>query len=170
MKLFQIFIYLQGLAWPAMHHLASQWIPPDERSTFMTSYLGSSVAIAFFYPAFGFILSIWPWESVFYLSGICGSVWYAAWLYFVYDSPDQHPRIDPAERDYIKESLGGSLHTGDVCLFSLNFYHFPRNFFFQVTNFSIFKQKTPWKSILLSSAVWVNICGQFGGIWGLFTM
>ncbi|XP_055299849.1 sialin isoform X2 [Sitodiplosis mosellana] len=135
---------ISGLAWPAMHHLASQWIPPDERSTFITSYLGSSVAIAFFYPAFGFILSIWSWESVFYLSGIFGSVWYVAWLYFVYDSPDQHPRIDPAERDYIEKSLGGSFHAGD--------------------------QKTPWKSILRSSAVWVNICGQFGGLWGLFTM
>lgn len=97
-----------------MHHLAAQWIPPDERSNFMTSYLGSSVSIAFFYPAFGFILSIWSWESVFYLSGIFGTIWYAAWLYFVYDSPDQHPRIDPDERDYIKQSLSDSVHSGKV--------------------------------------------------------
>lgn len=28
----------------------------------------------------------------------------------------------------------------------------------------------PWKSILTSWPVWVNIIGQIGGIWGLFTI
>lgn len=97
-----------------MHHLAGVWIPPNERSKFMTAYLGSSVTIAVFYPIFGFILSVWSWESVFYVSGILGSIWYAFWLYFVYDSPDSHPRIDPVEREYIKQSLSGSVHTGKV--------------------------------------------------------
>lgn len=107
-------LFRKGVAWPAMHHLTSQWIPPNERSQFLTSYQGGSIGIALFYPLFGFIISVWSWESIFYFSGIFGSVWYAAWLYFVYDSPENHPRIDPAERIYIQESLGDSIHTGKV--------------------------------------------------------
>lgn len=100
-----------------MHHLTAQWIPPNERSWFLTSYLGSSVGIAVCYPLFGFIISILGWESVFYMSGILGTLWYAAWLYFVYDSPAKHPRIDRSERLYIEESLNETLHTGKVIFF-----------------------------------------------------
>lgn len=35
-----------GLAWPSMHHLVAHWIPPTERSQFITSYLGSSFGVA----------------------------------------------------------------------------------------------------------------------------
>lgn len=62
--------------------------------------MGSAVGIVVFYPLFGFIMSNWGWQSVFYVTGIFGAVWYAAWQYFVYDSPDEHPRIDPAEKAY----------------------------------------------------------------------
>lgn len=110
-------IFFQGLTWPAMHTLTAQWIPPNERGQFLNSYLGGSIGTAIFYPVFGFILSIWPWQSVFHVTGILGSIWYATWLYFVYDSPDQHPRIDPAEKAYIRESLGNSVHTGKVYQF-----------------------------------------------------
>lgn len=103
-----------GLAWPAMHHLSAQWIPPNELGGFLTSYMGSSVGIVIFYPLFGFIMGIWSWESIFYVSGMFGCVWYVAWLYFVYDSPDKHPRIDPVEKAYIKECLGDSIHAGKV--------------------------------------------------------
>lgn len=96
-----------------MHHLTAQWIPPDERSKFLTSYLGSSISIAVFYPIFGYVMSMYSWESVFYLSAFFGTCWYAAWLYFVYDSPAQHPRIDPMERLYIEQSLQDSLHEKD---------------------------------------------------------
>lgn len=97
-----------------MHHLSAQWIPPNELGQFLTSYMGSAVGIVVFYPLFGFIMSIWSWQSIFYVSGIFGGVWYAAWLYLVYDSPDKHPRIDPAEREYIEKCLGDSIHKGKV--------------------------------------------------------
>lgn len=107
-------IYQKSVAWPAMHHLSAQWIPPSERGTFLTSYLGSSVCIAVFYPLFGVIMSFWSWELVFYVSGVFGTIWYMAWLYFVYDSPDKHPRIDPAEKLYIQQALSDSVHVGKV--------------------------------------------------------
>lgn len=93
-----------------MHHLTAQWIPPNERSKFLTSYLGGSVCIALFYPIFGFVMSVWSWEWVFHITGLFGILWYAAWLYFVYDSPAHHPRIDPMEKLYIDQCLEGTLH------------------------------------------------------------
>lgn len=59
-------------------------------------------------------MSFWSWELVFYVSGVFGTIWYMAWLYFVYDSPDKHPRIDPAEKLYIQQALSDSVHVGKV--------------------------------------------------------
>jgi hypothetical protein len=36
-------------------------------------------------------------------------------------------------------------------------------------NYSI-KLPTPWKEVLLSRSVWMNILAQWGNIWGLFTL
>lgn len=98
----------QGLAWPAMHNMTAQWIPPHERSKFVTAYLGSSVGIAVFYPIFGSVIHLSSWEWVFHLCSILGGVWYIGWLYYVFDSPEKHPRIDPDEKEYILQSLAGS--------------------------------------------------------------
>lgn len=127
-----------------MHHLTAQWIPPNERSKFVTAYLGSSVGVAVCFPLFGYIISWSSWEWVFHVCSIIGILWYIGWQYFVFDSPAQHPRIHPKEREYIEHSLGNSINKTP--------------------------QKTPWKQILTSRAVWLNNIAQFGGIWGLFTL
>lgn len=79
------------------------------------------MCIAVFYPVFGFVMTIWSWEWIFYISGLCGIAWYAAWLYLVYDSPAQHPRIDPMERLHIEESLKGTLHESLEKVRALNY-------------------------------------------------
>lgn len=135
-----------GLAWPAMHHMTSVWIPPNERSKFVTAYLGSSIGIAVFYPLFGYILAISSWEWVYHICGIIGTVWYISWLYFVYDTPALHPRIKQNELEFIEKSLGKTVLIESK------------------------QNKTPWKEILTSKAVWINVIAQWGGIWGLFTL
>uniref|UniRef100_A0A1S4H6N8 Major facilitator superfamily (MFS) profile domain-containing protein n=1 Tax=Anopheles gambiae TaxID=7165 RepID=A0A1S4H6N8_ANOGA len=141
-----------GLAWPAMHHMAGQWIPPNERSKFVTAYLGSSVGVALNFPLFGFIISWTSWEYVYHFCGIFGTVWYVAWLYFVYDSPAEHPRIHANERKYIESSLGITAQST------------ARREQQQQ------EQGTPWRKIILSRAMWMTIIAQWGGIWGLFTL
>ncbi|XP_061393381.1 sialin-like, partial [Musca vetustissima] len=134
-----------GLAWPSMHVLTGKWIPPNERSKFVTAYLGNSVGVAAFYPLFGFVMhwASWPW--VFHISGILGVIWWLGWQYFVYDSPAQHPRISASEVSYIEKSLGESVDNE--------------------TNV-----RTPWRALLLSRPVWMNVIAQWGSIWGLFTL
>ncbi|XP_063910758.1 sialin [Zophobas morio] len=135
---------LAGFAWPAMHNMTARWIPPNERSKFVTAYLGSSIGAALTYPVCGFIIHKWGWEWVFYTSGVVGTVWFAAWWFLVYDSPAKHPRISPEEKEYILESLGQS--------------------------YTKQKAPVPWKSIIFSVPVWMNILAQWGGIWGFFTL
>lgn len=97
-----------------MHSLTSKWIPPDERSKFVSAYLGSSVGVAIFYPLFGFVITISSWEWVYHMCGLFGIMWFIGWQYFVYDSPAQHPRIDIQERKYIENSLGTSIERDSV--------------------------------------------------------
>ena len=39
--------------------------------------------------------------------GAAGIVWFFLWMYVVYDTPEMHPRISTAERNYIQKSLVG---------------------------------------------------------------
>ncbi|KAK9745456.1 Major Facilitator Superfamily [Popillia japonica] len=166
---------LTGFSWPAMHHMAAKWVPPNERSSFVSSYLGSSIGAALTYPMCGWIIDEWGWEWVFYTNGILGigaaltypmcgwiidewgwewvfytngilgTIWYIWWLYCVFDSPEQHPRISEAEKEYIISRLEQQSK--------------PRK-----------KAPVPWKKILPALPIWMNILAQWGGIWGFFTL
>lgn len=81
---------------------------------------GSSVGAALTFPMCGFIIDKWGWELVFYVSGVLGTLWYAGWLYFVYDSPQEHPRISEEEKQYIISSLGESVSKKNVSKFHFN--------------------------------------------------
>ncbi|XP_066256482.1 sialin isoform X1 [Euwallacea similis] len=135
---------LCGFAWPSMHDLTARWIPPNERSKFVTAYLGSSVGTAITYPICGFIIHNWGWEYVFYASTAFGTVWFIAWWSLVHDSPSKHPRISNHEKEYILKSLGQSVAKK--------------------------KAPVPWAAILSNRTVWMNILAQWGGLWGLFTL
>lgn len=128
--------------------MAGQWIPPNERSQFATAFLGTSIGVGVFYPFFGYILSIATWEWVFHLSGLIGIVWSIAWVYLVYDSPDEHPRINPIERDYINAALGDSVH--------------------KQNNRS--EIQIPWKHIFQDRAFWMIVVAEWAGVWGVYTM
>uniref|UniRef100_A0A1I8NLW8 Major facilitator superfamily (MFS) profile domain-containing protein n=1 Tax=Stomoxys calcitrans TaxID=35570 RepID=A0A1I8NLW8_STOCA len=136
---------LSGLSWPAMHSMTAKWIPPNERSKFITSYFGSAVGVAVAFPLFGCIIHWlwWPW--VFYITTIVGTVWWLAWLYFAYDTPAQHPRISAKELTHIEKALGNTIGNHQTL-------------------------KIPWKDIFTSRPVWMNVIGQWGGAWIIFTV
>lgn len=88
------------------------------------------------------------WEYVFHFCTFIGFFWWLLWQYFVYDTPNHHPRIHPLEKKFIQESLSSS--------FKLN------------ENEK--RCKTPWLDIVTSRALWINTIAQFGGVFGLFTL
>jgi MFS family permease len=143
---------LQGIicsmAWPSMHVMSGKWIPKFERARFVSAYLGSSFGVSVFYPLFGFIMKITSWEYVFYFSAFIGFIWWICWQYFVYDTPGEHPRIHPIERNFIEESLSSTLKLNE----------------------NNEEYETPWKKIFTSRALWINTIAQFAGIFGLYTI
>lgn len=136
--------FFGGLAWPSMHNLVAHWIPPNERSQFITSYLGSSFGLALSYPLCGFLIDNFGWESSFYVTGLIGIFWYLVWLYVVYDTPKQHPRVTAEERTYIEEKLGNTVTSEKI--------------------------PVPWLTILTSLPVWSTMLVQWGVGWGLHTL
>ncbi|KAK0082270.1 hypothetical protein PV325_010770 [Microctonus aethiopoides] len=133
---------IAGTMWPAMHDMTAKWIPPMERSRFVSSYLGSSVGAAITYPLCAIVINWFGWGAAFYVTSLIGIIWYTAWYFLVFDTPQQHPRISETERNYIEENTAEIVSSNhDV--------------------------KVPWSQLLLSGPLWVTIIGHWGGAWGL---
>ncbi|KAJ4438616.1 hypothetical protein ANN_14563 [Periplaneta americana] len=95
-----------GASMPSIHRLTANWIPPNERSKFVTAYMGTSVGAAVTYPFCGLLISWFGWPSVFYITGAIGVIWFTAWWLLAYDSPAQHPRISKEEKLNIMNKIG----------------------------------------------------------------
>ncbi|XP_046405543.1 sialin [Ischnura elegans] len=138
--------FMLGATWPAMHPMAAKWIPPMERSKFISNMMASSLGAAITMPVCGFLIASLGWESVFYVTGVVGLVWSVAWMLLVYDTPAQHPRISAEERRYIETSIGpSSTHKGKPLT-------------------------VPWKPLLSSPPVWAIIITHGASVFSYFTV
>ena len=59
-------------------------------------------------PASTYLCELLGWESVFYVFGGLGVVWFLIWCLVIHDGPDVHPRISRKERDFLEEALKDS--------------------------------------------------------------
>lgn len=59
-------------------------------------------------PVAGLMVEHLGWESVFYVFGAAGLVWFFFWWIIVKDKPEEDPHISEAELEYIMRSLGAS--------------------------------------------------------------
>jgi len=84
------------------------------------------------------------WPSIFYVFGAVGTAWSTAFLLFVFEDPEAHPRIQPVERDYIQKSLWGSVVTKSPPI--------------------------PWKSIATSLPFWAILIAHMGHNYGYETL
>ena len=138
----------EGVMFPAAHALIARWSAPKYRSIVVsTIFIGIAVGIVV-----GMLLSgvlcdfgfAGGWPSVFYVFGMVGSVWSAAWFLLCYDSPSTHPRISSAEHEYWTTVLGSS-----------NLVERP---------------PTPWRKLLTSVPVWALAVAYFANNWGFDTL
>ena len=86
--------------------MLAHWVPPLERSKFAAIvYAGANFGTVISLPLSGWLcsLELWGgWPLAFYLFGTLGIVWYVFWLFLIYDTPEEHPTIDPMEKAYIE--------------------------------------------------------------------
>ncbi len=91
---------------PALTSVNSRWIPRAEFGRAQTwSLSGITVGQMIAYPLTTWIILHASWQAVFYVNAMLGFVWAAVWLWYATDTPGAHPRIQPAERDYIETQL-----------------------------------------------------------------
>jgi ACS family sodium-dependent inorganic phosphate cotransporter len=132
-----------ALAFPCCHAIFSYWAPINERSR-MTSltlcgvYFGTVAANMFS----GTIAVNWGWQSIYYIFGGIGVVWFVVFIIFVANSPETDRFISEAEKLYIIEHRGKR-------------HEVP---------------KPPWKGLFTSLPVLAITGAHFCFNWGYYTM
>jgi len=135
-----------AVAFPAMTGCWGAWAPPLEKTQLQGIFWsGASFGTLVIFTLAGYIAETLGWEAVFYVTGASSLVWVLLWFYLVYDTPGQHPRIDPQEREYIESSIGDK-------------------------NIDRTKLVTPWRSIFASIPVWSIVIGHTAANWGNYTL
>ncbi|XP_014246638.1 sialin isoform X2 [Cimex lectularius] len=133
-----------GFTWPAMYSMIAHWIPPTERSRFMSSFQGFTIGIGLTYPICGFIIAHYGWRPVFYTTGSLGLLWCVFWWFLAFDTPQEHPRISKQELAYIQKCTATTIAENKIT-------------------------KVPWISILTSLPAWAIGITTFGRIWVHYT-
>lgn len=134
----------EGVTFPCIHAVWSRWAPPGERSrmastAFAGNYAGTVIAM----PMSGILAQKFGWESLFYVFGAIGCLWFVAWVIVVREGPDKDRHISKDELRYINESLN---QTGK------------KNLIY------------PWRAIFTSPAVYAICASHFSENWGFYTL
>ncbi|XP_042908488.2 putative inorganic phosphate cotransporter [Parasteatoda tepidariorum] len=136
-----------GVSFPAMNVMIGKWVPKTERSRISTT-MNMGVMIGTLLTNIvtgqlseGSFLGGWP--SVFYVSGLLGSVWFVLWALLIHEKPEDHPRISKQELIYIQDGIDNAKKKDT---------------------------KMPWKSIWTSMPVWALIVAHFGQNWVFYTL
>lgn len=133
----------EAATFPAAYYLGARWFPRAERSRFVAVLLsGIPIGTVFALLTTGWIVGQWGWPAVFYAFGAVGLIATAAWFKFVWDGPEAHPHISPAERALLAETDDKRNATG----------------------------KTPWLQLLSKPAVWALIYNHFCSNWILYVL
>src|SRR6476469_6835823 len=91
----------EGSANPAGMKATSEWFPAKERGLAGGLFnVGASVGSMLAPPLVVWAILAYNWRAAFVMTGVIGLAWVALWL-ALYHSPDRHPGLSAAERDYI---------------------------------------------------------------------
>ena len=74
-------------------------------------YVGGEAGTVLCLTLSGILASHYGWECTFYVWGGCGIVWFIFWIVFVYETPNDHPRISDDERTFINSNVQKSYNT-----------------------------------------------------------
>jgi len=100
----QVFFGLgEAGAFPIATRSLSRWMRPTERGFAQgVTHAGSRLGGAITPPivALG-IIPLFGWRAAFYVFGLLGVLWAVGWFAYYRDTPEDHHRVNPAERDLI---------------------------------------------------------------------
>jgi ACS family hexuronate transporter-like MFS transporter len=93
----------EGGSFPASIKTVTEWFPQEQRALATGVFNAGSNAGAISCPLLvPLLVTYWGWPGAFYATGALGFVWLLAW-WRLYQAPEQHPRVSPAELAYIRK-------------------------------------------------------------------
>lgn len=96
-------------SYPINNRIVTSWFPDSERASAIAMYVsGQFIGLAFLTPVLVMIQAQFGWRGLFIVTGLVGLVWGVMW-YIFYRDPQDHPKANKAELDYIEKG-GGVFH------------------------------------------------------------
>jgi ACS family hexuronate transporter-like MFS transporter len=133
----------EGGNFPGAIKAVAEWFPVRERAL-ATGWFnaGTNVGAVICPLVVKWMYDLWGWQTTFYATGCLGFIWVAVW-YWLYETPEKHPRLSPAELAYIKEGRPAAEAP---------------------------KVNVPWLSLLRYRAVWAYVLASIfaGPAWGFY--
>lgn len=132
----------QGPIYPSLHYLIAHWAPPAEKGKFIASLMGNACGTIITWPLVSILIEYFNWSLGFYVPAAITFITALIWFYLVANSPAEHPRIKPQEREYIEKSMSG-----------------------------LVKQQRSFPRIIpmiTSLPFWSLLFLQYGNLWGLY--
>ncbi|MDB5137524.1 MAG: D-galactonate transporter family protein [Mucilaginibacter sp.] len=88
-------------SYPINNRIVTSWFPNHERASAIAVYTsGQFIGLAFLTPLLVVIQQFLGWRGLFIITGVIGVLWGIIW-YNVYRDPARHPKVNPAELEYI---------------------------------------------------------------------
>ncbi|KAJ6637399.1 Mothers against decapentaplegic like 4 [Pseudolycoriella hygida] len=134
----------EGVTYPCIHDIWLYWSPISERSRMSSiAYAGIFIGTTVTMPTSAYLATSFGWQSVFYVFGALGILWYTVWTIVVRSTPEKDRFISKDELIYIQSTV-------------------------RVANKS--KRIIPWKALLTSKAVYAIVASQAAMNWAFNTM
>jgi ACS family glucarate transporter-like MFS transporter len=103
----------QSPVFPGNGRIVAAWFPTAERGRASAIFNSSQYfSLVLFAPMMGWIVHAWGWKQCFWFAGLLGLALGAVW-FRVIDGVKSHPRIRPAEIEYIERGGGIASLDGD---------------------------------------------------------
>ena len=133
----------EAVTFPSVYSLITRWFPVHEKAKAVAfNASGIPIGTVFALVVTPIIVSELGWEWAFYLFGLVGVVWCAAWHLVVTNTPAEHPRIAAAEMQFIAANAPA---TGTV-------------------------ETPPMRQFLRNKALWAIIVAHFCNNWTLYVI
>ncbi|MGC3958408.1 MAG: MFS transporter [Verrucomicrobiota bacterium] len=93
----------EGANFPGAIKATAEWFPVKERAMATGLFnAGSNVGAILCPIGVPWMFQHLGWPATFYITGATGFIWVAVW-WWIYEVPEKHKRLSPAELNYIKE-------------------------------------------------------------------
>ena len=134
----------EAVTFPSIYSMYSRWIPAQDRSR-AVAFTNSAIPIGTVFALLTTPLIVihLGWEWAFYLFGIVGVVWFAAWQKLMTDLPENHPTISAGELEHIRTHASAS---------------------------GRLQETPPFRLFLRNKAMWALIVAHFCNNWTLYVI